>query len=147
MFGSMFASKAIAGALAADPTIQAELGGRVVNGRRIPGDVPLPALMFYLEEGLYGGPVDAEGTLSVETCRYVVRVAVDGESHAPVLAAARAQLAALNGHKQTVTIDGATAHVEIYATAEYPVTSLVDEDVEYRQLGTIYTVEVINQEG
>jgi hypothetical protein len=144
MFGTLIAAKAFRAALVADATIQSDLGARVVNNRRIPADVTLPALLFYPEDAPYSGVVgSAPGDqLTAQTCRYVVRVATAGESFAPIYNAALAQLAVLNGLDVTVTDHGADYQVLVNPAAEYPLTHVAEGDREYRQLGTIYTVEI-----
>ena len=140
MFGSLIGAKAISAALKADPTIVADLGGRVINNRRIPGDVALPALMFYVEDAPYSGPIgDNTGQ---QVARFVVRVVDRGESFGPIYAAATAQLAALDGLDTEVTENGTSYQVLVNPTAEYPLTHVAEGDREYRQLGTIYTVEI-----
>ena len=140
MFGSLIAAKAFRAALVADATIQADLGGRVVNNRRIPADVALPALMFYVEDAPYSGPIG--DNLNQQVCRFVVRVVDRGESFGRIYAPAEAQLAALNALDTEVTERGIRYQVLVNPTAEYPLTHVAEGDREYRQLGTIYTVEI-----
>lgn len=144
MFGSLIAARAIAAALKANATIAADLGGRVINNRRIPPDVALPALMFYVEDAPYAGVVgSAPGDqLTAQVCRFVVRVVDQGESFGRIYDAAEAQLGVLNGLDTAVTDHGADYQVLVNPAAEYPLTHVAEGDREYRQLGTIYTVEI-----
>lgn len=144
VFGTLIAAKALTAALTSDATIQGDLGGRVVNNRRIPADLALPALMFYVEDAPYSGVVgSAPGDqLTAQVCRLVVRVADAGESFATIYPAAEAQLAALNGLDVEIEERGVTYQVLVNPTAEYPLTHVAEGDREYRQLGTIYTVEI-----
>lgn len=143
-FGSLIAARLVAAELRADPTIQADLGGRIVHGYVVPESVPLPALMFYTEAGDYQGePVDSEAGPEAETLRLVVRVVVEGDSHTPIIAAATAQARALAGLTRDVTEDDEPYTVTFTLAGEALPTQVVEQSGQrFSQLGSIYTVEI-----
>lgn len=116
------------------------IGGTMVA----PPGTTLPALLLYMTASEYGGVVDATPAADVnsETIRLEVRAINGGTSDAPVYPVAKAQFTALAGQTVSHTFDGDDYTLTFMAVGEVPLTTLVDGANLYRQLGTIYTVDV-----
>ena len=117
---------------------------RMTGAMVVPQGVALPALMFHMVYSEYGGVVDSTPAQNVtsETLRFEVRIIDDGTSDSVIYPAAKAQFNALAGIQVTHTFDGASWFLAFSAVGEIPLTTLMDGANIYRQLGTIYTVDV-----
>lgn len=110
--------------------------GQIINLSVVPESIALPAVLHYMESGLYDGPIGQPQTF--EKMRYVVRFTCLGESTDPIKAAAEAAFIALDGH--TAIRDG--ADLNFYATGEWPLTTVLEGGTLYRQLGFFLGVEL-----
>lgn len=138
VFGSEIAAEWVRGILVATPAVQAATQGRIYALSIIPSQATTPAVLHYAESAVYGnGPV--HGAIDSETLRYVVRFACTGQSTDPILAAAEASIAALNAASGSIGI----YHLNSLAIGEWPLTTIVEENMMYRQLGTYYQLEVL----
>lgn len=110
----------------------------------VPQGVALPALLFHMTASQYGGVVNtlAAADVNSETIRVEVRVIGSGTSDSEIYPAAKAQFTALSGAIVSHSFDGATWNLAISAVGEIPLTTLVDGPNIYRQLGTIYSIDV-----
>lgn len=147
----MLASRIVAPIIYAEvlglPEVSDAIGDRLYNSLTLPQGVALPAGLFYLEFAPYGTSSMGSGIagmLTAETMRWVVRFLVQDSSDDAILAATEAQLKRLHNARFDVPASGGYPSyvVNFDAQAEYPLTSFVDGGDEYRQLGTVYTVDV-----
>jgi hypothetical protein len=117
---------------------------RMTGAMAVPEGTGLPALLFHMTASQYGGPVQATAAENVnsETIRLEVRAIDDGTSDSAIYPAAMAQFEALSGTHAEHTLDGDTYSLDFIAVGEIPITTLVDGANFYRQLGTIYQVDV-----
>lgn len=147
----MLASRIVAPIIYAEvlslPEVSDAIGDRFFNSLTLPQGEALPAGLFYLEHAPYGNAAMGSGwagALTIETMRWVVRFMVQDASDDAILAATEAQLKHLHNYEVDIPASGGNPpyHVYFSAQAEYPLTSFVDGGDEYRQLGTVYSVEV-----
>lgn len=117
---------------------------RMTGAMVVPPGVALPALMFHMTASEYGGPLTtaANAHIESETIRLEVRAIDDGTSDRDIYPVAKAQLDALAGTTANHTFDGDDWSLSFIAVGEIPLTTLVDGANLYRQLGTIYQVDV-----
>jgi len=129
-FGSETISEEIYAVLAALPAVTTVVpAARILNLSVVPASVSLPAVLHYMETGTYDGPIGY--TQTHERMRYVVRLTCVGESTNPIRAAAEAAFVALDGLE--ATRDGANLGFQV--SGEWPLTTVLDGGVLYRQLG------------
>lgn len=108
----------------------------ILNLSVVPRDVALPVCLHYLEVGTYDGPIGQAA--SSETLRYVVRFVCAGESTDPIKAAAEAAFDAFDGHET----DTGGAWLGFAVTGEWPLTTVLEGDTVYRQLGMYLSVSL-----
>lgn len=137
MFGSEIAAAFVRTQLLALPAVTAAIGTRLANLMVLPADMALPGLIHYAEQGTYGAAMGGGGIAS-ERLRYVVRLICQGESTEPIKVAAESQLTALDG---ATGMQGG-AFVAVSATGEWPLTTTLEDGVYYRQLGTLYDIDI-----
>lgn len=135
-FGSELVAGIVVAELSGIEDVTDAVGARMFGTTMVPQGQALPALLTYAENSAYSGPIGAEK--AIEQLRIVVRLLCQGTSTAPILAAALAQEEALNG--LDVEQDG--AYVTFRAVGAVPLTTLQDGGIVYRQLGTVYSVEI-----
>jgi hypothetical protein len=92
----------------------------------------------------HGGPVttDASAHTNSETIRLEVKAITKGTSDSEIYPVAKAQFEALAGVNTMHEFDGESWSLAFVAVGEVPLGTLVDEANIYRQLGTIYSVDV-----
>lgn len=129
-FGSELVAETVYGALAELPAVTAAVGDRIVNLSVVPEQVAVPAALHYMEAGTYDGPIGQ--AVASERMRYVVRFSCEGQSTDPIKAAAEAAFAALDGY-EAYPADGIS--LVFQASGEWPLTTVLDGGVLYRQLG------------
>ena len=117
---------------------------RMTGAMVVPPGTALPALMFHMVASEYGGPLTtaANAHIESETIRLEVRAIDKGVSIATIYPVAKAQLDALAGTTAQHDYDGQTWSLSFIAVGEIPLGTLVDGSNLYRQLGTIYQVDV-----
>lgn len=146
MFGSKIVSTIIYEHLNDITVVTAVVGDRIVGLSAVPQGTTLPALLFYPEFSAYSGPLgnrsSGAGDIDFEQMRFVVRIICKGTSTGPIDAAADAQLDHFDGLNLDVTVNGTNYYLTFTAQGEVPLTSLLDGGTFYRQLGTIYGVEI-----
>lgn len=146
MFGSEIVSTVLYTELSALPAA-ASFAGRIVGAPVLPQKIALPAVLFSPEFSAYsdpmGGGARQPGGITYEQLRFSVRVLCAGLSTDPVLALATAQLAHFDGAAFNTTVDSVSYQLTFMAQGEVPVTTIVDGANVYRQLGTVYTVELV----
>jgi hypothetical protein len=98
-----------------------------------------PLGLHYAESVTYTGPLD--GPIAEARLRYAVRFGDRGESTSRIRPAAEAMLDAL--HMRQETIDG--IYIEAMAVGEWPITTLAEGGVIYRQLGNHFDITVMDQ--
>jgi len=139
MLGARIVDPVIYTELSGLSAVTAAVAGRIINGPVVPQGVALPACNFWMEHSVYNTPeLDTSAPIYQETLRYVIRFLVQGASDEPVLAAAEAALAHFHGAR--FDVPGGT--VWFSAQGEYPLTAFTEGGDQYRQLGTVYTVEI-----
>lgn len=150
MFGSGIVAKHVYYTLRERPAITAALG----NPPRLknigvapplkPGEVGFPMALHYAESGTYSGPFTAEQEPIEETVSYLVRFICQGESDAPIRAAAKDALTALSVEFATgeVVQDSETFSVTLLPSGEWPITTTVENGIIYRMLGFYLTATV-----
>lgn len=149
MFGSEVVAEYVHQVATTTPAVMAAIGGRIANLAVAPGDLALPALLHYAEQGDYGGVINAGQDIDSEVIRYVTRFICEGASTEPIRLAAQRLLVELAVNRPTgqVTYDGESYFLTFLATGEWPLTTVLEEAagaaVLYRQLGTIWRVEVM----
>lgn len=112
----------------------------------VPQDEPLPALLFhYQSTGYPTGSVNtnAADEINIEELEYVVKFQCEGTSTTPIEAAALEQLRLLAGLLADVEYDGRSYQISFSAIGEAPLPTLQENQNVYRQLGTVYSVEVV----
>lgn len=139
MFGSGVVAQHVYNVLRTRPAIQEAIGSppRLKAIGALPEGTTLPAALHYAEAGTYGGVISSTNPPDEEQLRYVVRFICEGESDAPIRAAAKDALQALavEFDQADVTQDGDTFHLTLLATNEWVITTVVTGGVIYRQLG------------
>jgi hypothetical protein len=149
MFGSEVVAEYVYQVASTTPAVTEAVGTRIVNLSVLPSGMALPALLHYAEQGDYGGVVAAGEDIDSEVVRYVTRFVCEGQSTEPVRLAAQRLLAELAYHRPSaqLTYDGETYFLSFLATGEWPLTTVLEEVAGaatlYRQLGTIWRVEVM----
>ncbi len=133
MFGTEIVAEAVRLNLTALPSFAAI---PVQNLNVVPPGMPLPTCLFHFERAVYSGPIS--GMSDSETFRVVVRLICEGASSDPILVAAEAQLTSLDGAR----IDHEGSYLTFGANSEWPLTTVYEGGVFYRQLGTIYDVDL-----
>lgn len=145
MFGAGITAQAVYNALRVRPIITAAVGTNIFNLSVAPQGTPFPCLLHYAESGTYTGPFSGMEP-SEETVSYIVRLICVGTSDQPIRAAAKDALSVLVGELAldtvTVTQDSETFNLSMLIANEWPLTTIVDEDVIYRQLGFYVTAYV-----
>lgn len=136
-FGSELVAEAVYTVLSGLPAVQSAVVDRIVNLSVVPQGVALPALLHYMEAGTYDGAIGQAAT--VERLRYVVRVSCEGQSTDPIKAAAEAAFAELDG-AQVDLPDSVLLTFQV--SGEWPLTTVLDGGVLYRQLGFYLDVEL-----
>lgn len=145
MFGTDAASEVIYRVLSGVPELTALVDDRIVGLPVLPQDVQLPVAMFAPVAGLANGSygdLAIGGPIAMERIDFAVRLICAGRSTEPLLAAAMAQLQALHGHREGVTLAGVPHVVTISATGELTSTTVIEGDTFHRQLGNTYRVEI-----
>jgi hypothetical protein len=149
MFGSEVVAEYVYQVASTTPEVTAAVGSRIANLAVVPSGLALPALIHYAEQGDYGGVITAGDDIDSEVVRYVTRFICEGTSTDPVRLAAQRLLRELAVVRPTaqLTYDGQSYFLTFLATGEWPLTTVVEEAanaaVLYRQLGTIWRVEVM----
>lgn len=144
MFGSEITAEVLTRELKAINEVTADVGDRVFASLIVPGDADLPALIFYMEDAPYGGPLGTRpaGAITQQIVRFVVRILTEGQSTNPIINAAEAQLAHLDGRRVDTVWRGWNYTLTFTALGEVPITNFVEDATNYRQLGTVYEAEV-----
>lgn len=145
MFGSVVVADYVYQTFANTDAITDVVPATNIAGTMVaPPGTTLPALLIYMTASEYGGVVDSlpAADITSETIRLEVRAIKDGTSDSPVYPVAKAQLTALAGQTVSHIFDGDTYTLTFSALSEIPLATLVDGANLYRQLGTIYTVDV-----
>jgi hypothetical protein len=128
-FGSEVVAEEVYAVLAATGAVTAVVGSRILNLSVVPQDTDLPAALHYAEAGNYHGPVGQPS--ASEVVRYVIRFTCEGSSTDPIRAAAEAAFVAFDGHEAT----RAGTYLGFSVTGEWPLTTVLEGGVLYRQLG------------
>jgi hypothetical protein len=142
MFASVVAARILASVLTGVPEVIALTGARLLYDMVVPADIALPAGLFYFENPQYTTPIGNGALPTGQTLRGVVRMIDDGESFLPLEDAAYAQFEALHGKRFDLEHRGHMWLVTVDAMQEYPLPTVTVRDQPYRQLGTIYSVNV-----
>ena len=137
LYGSELVAGIVVSTLQDVDAVTDAVGNRMYGTTFVPQGKDVPALLTYAENSVYGGPIGAE--IAIESLRVIVRLICAGTSTAPIHDAWAAQLAALNG--LAVEQDGSYVTFRA-AGAVLPTTLPVEGGVVYRQLGTVYAVEI-----
>lgn len=145
----MFATEIVAAAVVAElgglAAVTDTVGDRLLNSTYVPLDEALPALLTYAEDAPYtGGPIGSRvaGPIATQDVRQIVRIVCEGRSTDPIHEAAEAQLEHLDGRRIRHHARGRGYLLIFTALGEVPLNTLAEDNVDYRQLGTIYSVEV-----
>jgi hypothetical protein len=136
-FGSELVAGIIVAELATVEDVTDAVGSRMHGTTFVPQGGALPALLTYAENSTYPDS-GLFSNLDMEQLRVVVRLICQGTSTQPILDAALAQREALHGF--VIEQDG--YHITFLAIGAVPLTTLQDGGVVYRQLGTVYSVEI-----
>lgn len=144
MFGTEIVGQFVDGRLRANGAVTAVVGNSIANLGALPGDKPLPGVLHYAEDAPYGGEIDAGDDLAWQQIRYLVRFICEGESSEPIRAAAKAMLLDFRTSPiGTTAYDGETYGLTFVAVGEWPLTTVLEDGVFYRQLGTYFQVDVM----
>ncbi len=137
MFGSEIVSRFILEQLAIVRAAQGFTGA--AHGLPIlPQAVPLPAMAFYPEYSVY----EAQTGLAYEGLRFAIKVMVAGTSTGSIRPMALAQLNHFDGRIANYTYEAVNYQISFTANGELLPTTVVDAGTFYRQLGTIYNVDI-----
>lgn len=109
---------------------------KIINLMVVPEGTPLPAVLHYMENGDYTGPIGQ--AVASERLRYVVRFTCQGQSVGPILTAAAAAFLTLDGHE--AQRDGAFLGFDV--SGEWPLTTVLEGGTLYRQLGFYLQVDL-----
>lgn len=145
MFASVAVSDYVYDTLSAVPAITNVVPNTQFSGAMVAAQgMALPVVIFHMVASQYGGVIDSTPAANVnsETIRLEVRVIDDGTSDSTIYPVAKAAFGALCGVEASHSFDSATWSLTFSAVGEIPLTTLVDGTNIYRQLGTIYTVDV-----
>lgn len=151
MFGSGVVASWVYNTLRVRPAITAALGTpprikpySVLPEPNTPQSVALPACLHYAESTEYHGPIYSGTEPNEEIVNYVVRFICQGEYDTPIRPAAKDALSALSIQfaDGTVTQDGESFALTLLPTGEWPITTVVENGVMYRQLGFYLRAEV-----
>lgn len=136
MFGSIYVGRFVSNLLLQEPVITNVVGDRIANIMVMPQGYTLPAILHYMESGSYDGVT--YGEITEQDIQYVVRIACEGESTVPILAAAEKIVETLNN--SIGSVDG--YYINGHAVGEWPITTLIENGIIYRQLGTYFNFHV-----
>lgn len=141
-FGSEIVDEVLYAELAGLSAVTGAVGASILGRSAVVQGDTLPAVLFYSEASSYDPPAFGGDNIGMEQLRYVVRVVCRGTSTDPIRAAALAQRQHLNGTAFNTVVDGLNYQVTFDAQGAFPLTFIVTEGNTYRQLGTIYRVDV-----
>ncbi len=141
-FGSEIVDKVLYTELAGLSAVTGAVGANILGRSAVVQGDTLPAVLFYPESSTYDPPAFGGDNIGMEQLRYVVRFVCRGTSTDPIRAAALAQRQHLNGTGFNTVVDGLNYQVTFDAQGAFPMTFIVDAGNTYRQLGTIYRVDV-----
>ena len=146
MFGAGVVAQHVWDTLRTRQPIRDALGSRprIHNLMLAPQGSTYPLALHYAENGAYTGPVQSGIRPTEETVQYVLRLICQGESDAPIRAAAEDAMDALTLEfsEATVTHNGADYSLSILPTNEWPITTVAEGGVLYRQLGFYLSVQI-----
>lgn len=144
MFGSLIATRAIYAALSGNPAITNVVGNSIHSTTIVPSGASLPAIIFYMAQSTYGGAVGTELAehIDSETVRFEVRAICKGTSSAPIEPVAYAQLEELAGSSHDIVVAGVSYLVSFTALGETALNTLIDGANVYKQLGTVYSIDM-----
>lgn len=116
----------------------------IKNLSAAPQDVTFPLCLHYMEAGDYSGVITSGTDPTEETIRYVVRLICQGESDSPIRPAAKDALTTLANIDpgDTVTQGGDTFSLTFIPVGEWPLTTVIEGGVMYRQLGFFLAAHV-----
>ncbi len=141
MFGTKVVSRVIRDHLIALPEVIAIGTTKVVGLPVLPqGAGALPGIAFYPEFSAYTGAMGSK--TSYERLRFVVKAMCEGKGTDQIDAVALAQLAHFDGLTVDVVYDGTNYQLTFSPNSEVLPTTVVDEDRFYRQLGTVYDIDL-----
>ncbi len=141
-FGSEIVDQVLYTQLSGLSAVTAAVGPNILGRSAVVQGDTLPALLFYPESSTYDPPAFGGDNIGMERMRYVVRFVCTGTSTTPIRAAALAQRQHLNGVAFNVVVDTSNYLVTFDAQGAFPMTFIVDGGNSFRQLGTIYSVDV-----
>lgn len=144
MFGSIVAEEVIYQRLSSDPTITGTVGESVWALMSVPQGEPIPALLFYRTNSSYGGYASAveSDDINYEEMLYEVHVVCEGTSTVPIEDAAERQMDLLSGFEAQVQYRGRNYQLLFTAEGETMLGSVQEGPQFYRDLGTVYRVEI-----
>lgn len=146
MLGSVIVATDTYETLSAQSGITTILPTSALNGTMVvPQGIPLPALLFYMTFSAYGGPVNSVPAhhIGSETITLEVRALAEGTSDDPIVTVAEAALTALAGRITDRAYRGWMYQLCYTAMGEVPLTTLVEGDLIYRQLGATFSVDIM----
>ena len=108
----------------------------IINLSVVPEATALPAALHYMESGTYEGAIGQ--TANSERIRYVVRFTCKGESSDPIRTAAEAAFTALDGYQA----ERSGVWMGFQVSGEWPLTTVLEGGVLYRQLGFFLDVHL-----
>lgn len=135
LFGSEVVAEEIVAVLSSVPAVTTAVSA-VVNLAVVPQGAALPIALTYMESGTYEGPIHYAATS--ERMRYVVRFISEGPSTDAIKAAAEGAFVMLDGHEA----DRGGASLVFQITGEWPLGTMLDDGVLYRQLGFYVVVDM-----
>ena len=143
MFGTEIVSTVIYQQLTGLPEASS-YAGKIIGASVIPQNMTLPAVTFAPQFSSYDSPIGAHqpGGITYEQLRFAITVMCAGLSTDPIVALAQAQLDHFDGSSFPITYGGKNYAVTFLAQGEVPLTTVADGANVYRQLGTVYTVDV-----
>ena len=145
MFGSVVVSDYVYETLAATSGVTNIIPATQFSGAMVAAQgMALPVAIFHMTYSEYGGVLDSTPAANVnsETVRLEVRFIDAGTSDSVIYPAAAASFAALAGVNVSHVFDGTTYTLTFAAIGEVPLGTLMDGAQIYRQLGTVYSVDV-----
>ncbi len=141
-FGSEIVDKVLYAQLSGLSVVTGAVGANILGRSAVVQGDTLPAVLFYSEASSYDPPAFGGDNIGMEQLRYVVRVVCRGTSTDPIRAAALAQRQHINGTAFDTVVDGLNYQVTFAAQGAFPLTFIVTEGNTFRQLGSIYRVDV-----